>query len=92
MRRPLVIAALLVAIGACGAPGSSRCEQLCARHALCEAQISGGERDAAGEAQCVQACSLFERDDEARAQVDERAACLDAADDCEAALACSLEP
>jgi hypothetical protein len=92
MRRPLVIAALLAAIGACGAPETSRCEQLCARHASCEAQITGGERDAAGEAQCVLACSIFERDDEARAQVDARAACLEAAGDCEAVRACARAP
>jgi Cys-rich protein (TIGR04453 family) len=88
VRALLVIAGLVAMIGACGAPEASRCEPLCARYATCAAERSPEHPERAVEAECVQACAIFERDDEARSQVDERETCVHAAEGCEAVVAC----
>lgn len=81
--------AAALALG-CSESAPARCEALCERDAQCAAERAADEVDEAlRKTECMRACSLFERDPEARPRVEERAECVrSAGDDCEVVLAC----
>ena len=77
----------LFAITACPASQSSRCKKLCQRQIEC---IESLARDYVriDKHECTSACTVLERDSEGKKRVDEFAACVDNAANCEALLNC----
>ena len=93
-RRPaatlaLALAGLLgaVGLGACTAPKSEMCRQVCAREAECIGASSATE-SSFDEGECIAACAALERDLDTQAVVAGHKACVDKAETCSQVLDC----
>ncbi|WP_428262600.1 hypothetical protein [Haliangium sp.] len=89
--RPILFCAALVGLlalsSACSSSRSPRCKELCQREARCVREQRRLDMHF-DEAECVAACTALDRDNEGRHIVDEHAACVDRASDCNAVLGC----
>ena len=94
MARALVSAALLslpLVFAGCPAGESARCRDLCQTVVTCIESLNQDEV-VIDETECTITCTSLERDPEGKAKVDDYAACIRAATDCSAQLACTSPP
>jgi hypothetical protein len=87
MRRLALVWLLCVAASACADAKSPRCKQICDHEARCAGEDEEPRRKF-DEAECVEACTLLERDAQGRKLVDRHAACVEAAATCDDVAAC----